>query len=160
MSSRPPTFQLVPLADLLEHEEIDVKAVAALAQQIESAGEVEDPIWVAAGTGVILNGHHRVQALKSLGAERAPAWVFDYASDAVELGRWGPGPAIAKDEVVQRAREKRLFTPKTTRHRIAVELPRRVTPLRDLMPGAAGAGTAQRRASGRSRSGAGATGST
>jgi hypothetical protein len=157
-----PQFRLVPLDDLLEHEEIDHDAARALAQEIARAGQLADPIWVAEGTGVILNGHHRVSALRELGAARAPAWVIDYDSTVIELERWSVGPEISKAEVVQRAQEHRLFPPKTTRHKIAVALPVHVTPLASLMPdGIAPVPPRQRRTSGRSRSsGAGITGST
>jgi hypothetical protein len=163
MTGRAPRFRLVPLSDLLEHEEINPRLAEELREEIARSGKLSDPIWVAEDSGVILNGHHRVTALRSLGAERAPAWVLDYASAAVELGRWTEGPPISKDEVVRRARAHELFPPKTTRHRIGLELPSKVTPLSALMPQGTAARSPrgrQRRASGRSRSrGAAAGGS-
>jgi L-serine kinase (ADP) len=72
-----------------------------------------------------------------LGAERVPAWVLDYESDLVRLERWHPGPPISKSEVVRRAEEGRLFPPKTTRHRLLLDLPARPTPLAELLPRAA-----------------------
>ena len=125
-------FRLVPLDTLLEHEEIDPAGVDALAERIRRDGTVADPIWVAAGSNVILNGHHRVAALRRLGARWAPAWVVDFHSDAVRLERWSEGPPIRKEEVVRRAHSRDLFAPKTTRHVLAVELPDRPTPLSDL----------------------------
>ena len=130
---RRPEFRLVPLAGLLPHEEIRGASVRALAAHIRKAGVVDNPIWVAEGSGVILNGHHRVAALRSLGAEWAPAWVLPYDSDLVRLERWDPGPPIDRSEVVRRATANLLYTPKTTRHILAVELPHRVTPLSDLL---------------------------
>jgi ParB-like chromosome segregation protein Spo0J len=147
-------FRLVPLDTLLEHEEIDLEGVDALAERIRRDGVVVDPIWVAAGSNVILNGHHRVAALRRLGARRAPAWVVDFHSDLVRLERWNDGPPIPKAEVIERARSGRLFTPKTTRHVLATELPARPTPLAELLDGpplAAARPAGQRRASGRSR---------
>jgi L-serine kinase (ADP) len=156
-----PEFRLLPLADLREHEEIDRADADQLAKRLHDAGQLVDPLWVAAGSFVILNGHHRAAALRTLGADRAPAWVVDYDSDAVRLERWSDGPPITKEEVLRRAEEHRLFPPKTTRHVLRIDLPPRVTQLADLMPRpdhTAGAG--QPRASGRSRSsGAGSSGS-
>jgi L-serine kinase (ADP) len=148
-----PVFRLVPLADLKEHEEIDPADARSLAERILASGVVEDPIWVADGSGVILNGHHRVAALKSLGARRAPAWLIEYDADWVRLERWQEGPPIPKSEVVRRAATGQLFQPKTTRHILGVELPPRPTPLSELLePEPAGAAhAAHRRASGRSR---------
>lgn len=160
--TKPPEFRLIPLADLLAHEQLQPKLVRSLAAQIRKAGAVEDPIWVAAGSNVILNGHHRVAALRSLGAARVPAWVIVYDSDLVRVERWQEGPPIDRSEVVRRAAAGQLYPSKTTRHILTVELPRHPTPLADLFePGTSPPRPArQRRASGRSApSGARAPGS-
>jgi L-serine kinase (ADP) len=127
------TFRRVRLRDLLEHEEIDPQKVDELVDDLRRTKVVTEPIWVAAGSGVILNGHHRVAALRRLGAEWAPAWVIDYGSPDVRLDRWTEGPPIDKAEVERRAREHRLFPPKTTRHSVLGALANRPTPLAELM---------------------------
>jgi L-serine kinase (ADP) len=139
--SRRPVFRLVPIEDLRPHEEIRDGVVRELAERIRRAGAVDDPIWVAAQSMVILNGHHRVAALRELGAERAPAWVFAYDSDLIRLERWSDGPPIERTEVVARATRRELFAPKTTRHVLTIDLPHRSTPLARLI----GPGTARRR---------------
>lgn len=151
-----PRFALVPIAELREHEEIDRKDLPALVAEIRSRGTLQYPIWVAEGSHVILNGHHRVAALRALGAVRAPAWLFDYHSGSVHVDRWSPGPPISKEEIERRAREGDLFPPKTTKHQIDADLGERPTPLAELMVLAA-APAAQGRASApsRRRSGAG-----
>lgn len=159
-----PTFRLVPLEELLAHEEIDEGGVHHLAEDIQGRRVVEDPIWVAVAEDsyVILNGHHRVAALRKLGATHAPAWVIDYPSSSVRLERWSDGPPIGKDEVVRRAKAGELFPPKTTRHVMKQELPSRPTPLEELEGPEAGPRRprTQRRTSARSRStGADAPGS-
>jgi hypothetical protein len=125
-------FALIPLDALRPHEEVVPSKVRALAAVLRRTGIFEDPIWVARGSDVILNGHHRVAALRHLGAQRIPAWVVDYDSTVVSLDRWTPGPPISKTEVVRRATEGELFSPRTTRHRFSVELPLRPTPLTEL----------------------------
>ena len=94
MKAPRPKFMLVPLARLLPHEQIHGELVEELARRIRERGRVDDPIWVADGSWVILNGHHRVAALRSLGAQRVPAWVIRYESDLVRLERWHDGPPI------------------------------------------------------------------
>lgn len=126
-------FALVPIGELKSHERVDEANVLDLEAFLRRTGVVADPIWVARGSSVILNGHHRVEALRRLGAERVPAWLLDYESDLVHLERWHPGPAITKAEVVDRAAAGRLFPPKTTRHRLLVDLPARPTPISELV---------------------------
>ena len=131
--NRAPEFALLPIRDLRPHEEIDEEDLAGLESDIRQRGVFADPIWVARGSLVILNGHHRVAALRHLGATRVPAWVFDYESDVVGLEPWRPGLPITKAEVLRRAREGHLFPPKTTRHRLRVDLPAHPTPLTQLL---------------------------
>jgi L-serine kinase (ADP) len=132
----PAEFALLPIGELKPHEQIEESNALDLVAFLRRTRVLADPIWVARGSSVILNGHHRVEALRRLGAERVPAWVLDYDSELVHLERWHPGPPIAKAEVVRRAREGRLFPPKTTRHRLLLDLPARPTPLADLLPNA------------------------
>ncbi|MGD0588952.1 MAG: ParB N-terminal domain-containing protein [Thermoplasmata archaeon] len=126
-------FALVPMRELRAHERIVESNIADLVALLRRTQVVADPIWVARGSSVILNGHHRVEALRRIGAARVPAWIIEYESDLVHLERWHPGPPIAKSEVVQRGREGRLFPPKTTRHRLLFDLPARPTPLAELV---------------------------
>jgi len=126
-------FELVPLRELRAHERIDETNTLELVALLRRTQVVADPIWVARGSSVILNGHHRVEALRRLGAVFAPAWILDYESELIHLERWHPGPPIAKSEVVRRAIEGRLFPPKTTRHRLLLDLPARPTPLSELL---------------------------
>ena len=128
----PVEFALVPIHRLKGHEEYEPSKVDDLVEELLRTEEFTEPIWVARGSLVILNGHHRVEALRRLGARRAAAWLFDYDGDAIELSRWAPGPPIAKAEVVERAARGELFPPKTTRHRVRVTLPRRKVPLAEL----------------------------
>jgi len=156
--SRPPEFVLFPIARLRAHEQIDETTVAQLAAQIRAAGVVADPVWVARGSHVILNGHHRVAALKRLGAKRVPAWLIDYGSDDVLVEPWRPGELVSKEEVVRRGRVGHLFPPKSTRHHPQVELPARPVPLADLLAPRAKRSYAASSAPSR-RGGAGASGS-
>jgi L-serine kinase (ADP) len=126
-------FALLPVESLKAHERVDPSKVEKLVEEIRTTGISEEPIWVARGSGVILNGHHRFAALKQLGARRIPAWVVDYESDLVSLGRWSPGPPISKAEVVRRARAGDLFPVQTTRHSFAARLPAHPTPLDELL---------------------------
>ena len=128
----PPVFALLPTDQLRIHEEVEPQDVARLVEEIRRDGFVAEPIWVARGSHVVLNGHHRCAALRALGARLTPAWVFDYDSEEVVLGRWADGPPISKREVVERAVAGRPFPPKTTRHRLLPALPERRTPLAEL----------------------------
>ncbi|MCI4329182.1 MAG: hypothetical protein L3J86_06310, partial [Thermoplasmata archaeon] len=101
-------------------------------RNVRVAGVVTDPLWVARGSSVILNGHHRYAALQALGATHAPAWVVDYDDPLIELSRWYDGPALSKEEVISRARARKPFPPKTTKHLVRLALPAHPTTLEEL----------------------------
>ena len=145
-----PEFRLVPIDKLRGHERIHEAAVRELVRTLRSDGVFSEPIWVARGSFTVLNGHHRVEALRRLGARRVPAWIVDYDSDLVTLEPWTPGIVVEKSEVVRRARSGELYPPKTTRHRITEPLPSRPIPLAELLapdraPPAHGGGRARSR---------------
>jgi L-serine kinase (ADP) len=130
-------FALLPIEQLRIHEEIRDDSLAELVARIRHDGEVLEPILVSEEGSVILDGHHRFAALQRLGARRVPAWVVAYERPEIVVDRWRPGPPISKEEVVERGRKGRPFPPKTTRHRVGLKLPKRSTPLEELLDGAA-----------------------
>ncbi len=142
--TRAPEFALVPIGQLRAHEEIEAANVGELVDELRRTGVFHDPIWVARGSFVILNGHHRVAALRQIGARYVPAWILDYETDLVALEPWRPGLPITKAEVVRRGERGELFPPKTTRHHLRVELPLHPTPLADILDGRAAADYAAR----------------
>jgi hypothetical protein len=130
--SRPPEFELVDIDRLKIHEEIRPEHVARLVAEMRRDGVVVDPIWVAHGSYVVLNGHHRLAALRELGAHRVPAWVLDYDSELIVLDRWDDGPPLTKRDVEVRASSGQPFPPKTTKHAVAIPLPEHPTSLAAL----------------------------
>lgn len=130
------SFVLVSLESLHAHEEIQPAKLEVVVEDIRQRRIVEEPLLVSAGSFVVLNGHHRFAALRSLGARLAPCWVVEYTGEWVRLQRWPSShvvPPPTKDEVVRRALEGRLYPPKTTLHTTLRPLPLLATPLEDLL---------------------------
>lgn len=127
-----PEFELVDIDRLKIHEEIRPELLERLENALRRDGYVAEPILVARDSYVVLNGHHRLAALRALGARRVPAWVVDYDSAGIVLERWEPGPPLTKADVVARARSGIPYRPKTTKHTVRLVLPERRTPLVEL----------------------------
>lgn len=136
--SSPPVgvrFELISIERLRPHEETREPALRQVVRDLQREGKVREPILVADEHLVVLNGHHRLAALRALGVRKVPAWVVAYFTDIVELDKWPESShlhPISKEEVVERAHRGKLYPPKTTRHRLKVELPERETPLSEL----------------------------
>lgn len=74
--------------DLKLHEETIDSYLEELAESIEDNEEVYDPVIVDKKTGVVLDGMHRVSAMRELGYEKIPVCYVDYKDTKVKLGSW------------------------------------------------------------------------
>ncbi|MCS7127571.1 MAG: ParB N-terminal domain-containing protein [Thaumarchaeota archaeon] len=73
---------------LSPHEEIVEELVASIGRELLSAGKLYHPIVVEASHGVILDGSHRFEALRRVGARAVLVYSVDYFSEEVELRAW------------------------------------------------------------------------
>jgi len=81
-------LELRSLASLRPHEETTESSTKRLASELSSDGVQKDPLIIDADTGVVLDGMHRLAALKLLGLRSAACTSVDYSSDSVAVGRW------------------------------------------------------------------------
>lgn len=114
---------LVWIDALRPHEQVVPERVRDLVASIQSKGYFGPPILVEREHYIVLDGHHRVEALKVLGARWAPAIVISYDPRHVSLDSWREGVRVSREEVVKRALSRELFPPKTTRHIVRVSNP-------------------------------------
>ncbi|MCL4326329.1 MAG: ParB N-terminal domain-containing protein [Candidatus Thermoplasmatota archaeon] len=120
---RYPVYTLVEINLLKAHEQFVEEDVRNLVKIIKNEGNVREPIVVDIDTMVILNGHHRVEALKRLGAKYIPAYYVNYASDEVMVDKWPDAKdSVSKKEVIKRGMSGNLYPPKTSKHTFKYEL--------------------------------------
>ncbi len=106
--------------------------VYELSYVISVDGVLKYPILVDSKTMVILDGHHRVEALKLLGCSLVPAILVDYDDSCVSVSSWRPGVVVTKEMVRASGLLGLLMPPKTSRHRVCFEIPRVDVPLESL----------------------------
>ncbi len=110
---------LVDIELLKAHEEVDVKYCEELKKTIEVDKVIKKPIVADVNTYTILDGHHRVSALKSLGCKLVPTILVDYSSPMIILDSW-KNMHLDKKTVISNALEGKRFPPKTTKHMIQI----------------------------------------
>ena len=127
-------FEVLEIGKLHGHERIRPGLLEELTRQIRRDGYLRRPILVADRDFVILDGHHRFEAIRALGAQRIPAYVVDYLSDVVQLSTWPDAvvSVVTKEDVIRRGRTGDLFPPKTSRHTLTIQLEDRPTDLDEL----------------------------
>jgi ParB-like chromosome segregation protein Spo0J len=76
------------IEELKEHEEIRPDYLEALKNEILADGILKMPICIDEKTCIILDGHHRLQALKRLGCKKIPCVLVDYQSENISVIPW------------------------------------------------------------------------
>jgi len=79
---------LLDISSLHLHEEIIPEPLNRLVETIIEDGMLEHPIIADRQTLVVLDGMHRVAALKRLNCKRIPVCLVDYENRAVTVGCW------------------------------------------------------------------------
>lgn len=110
---------LVSIELLKAHEEIDKVYHEKLKKTIESDKVLKKPIVADINTYIILDGHHRVSVLRSLGCRLVPAVLVDYNSPSIIVESWR-NMRIDKKTVISCALNGKMFPPKTTKHMIQI----------------------------------------
>jgi hypothetical protein len=114
-------ISLIDLEELKEHEQIRPDYLEELKNEILSDGILKMPIAVDKKTFIILDGHHRLHALKEMGCKRIPVILFDYESPEIEVLPHREGEIVTKEMIIQTALAGRSMPPKTSKHMILIE---------------------------------------
>jgi len=112
---------LINIEELKEHEEIRPDYLEELKNEILSDGILKMPIAVDKHTYIILDGHHRLHALKKIGCKKIPVILVDYQSPEIEVIPWREGETITKEMIIRTSLTGNRMPPKTSRHMIMVE---------------------------------------
>jgi len=109
---------LLLINKLKPHEAVCQKRVLGLMGKIKKEGYLKNPVVVDKETLVILDGHHRLAALKKIGLKRIPAFLIDYKNSKVKvyLRRKELLTTLIKEAVIRKALSNQVFPKKTTRH--------------------------------------------
>lgn len=109
-------LKLLELSLLKEHESIDQKRLDEIIADICKNGYVK-PIVVDSASMVILDGHHRYNALKRLNARYVPAILVDYNDDDILLSYWREEyKNITKKDVLLAGNSQNKLPHKTSKH--------------------------------------------
>jgi hypothetical protein len=88
-----PDIRVISIEDLLFHELAEPKRVLKLEKRIRSDGYLKNPITVGrtpecSSKYLLIDGVHRVAALRSLGVSHITAHVLDYFDSGVKVDTW------------------------------------------------------------------------
>ncbi|MBC3869327.1 ParB N-terminal domain-containing protein [Undibacterium oligocarboniphilum] len=116
---------LKPIDFFRPSEDVDHVDVHKLASVISEAGIWTTPVPVDGGTGIVMDGNHRIRAAALLGLNHLPCVLLSYDDPRVAVTDWNTGEAFCVDCIFRTILwQNRIFPYKTTRHRFAPVLPR------------------------------------
>jgi len=107
--------------ELREHEEIRPDYLETLKNEILSDGLLKMPICIDKETCIILDGHHRLQALKRIGCTKIPVVMVDYHSPEIKVIPWREGETITKEKIIDTALSGGRMPSKTSKHMIILD---------------------------------------
>lgn len=112
-------FTLTPIEVLKPHEYVDPCRLSYLTGRITVDGVLKKPIVADYRTNVVLDGHHRLQALRLLGCRLIPVIYVDYRDPRIVVETFRRSVELTKDMVVEAGLKGRLFPPKTSKHMVS-----------------------------------------
>jgi len=125
-------FALVETEALWPHEQVDQEHFRRLLEDIRGDGVLFRPVLVDRRSLVILDGHHRVSALRRMGCRLTPAYLVDYADGSIEVFPRRRDIPVTKEDVIRMGLLGTLYPPQTSRHVLSVVLAPRPVRLADL----------------------------
>ncbi|WP_261594459.1 ParB N-terminal domain-containing protein [Pseudoalteromonas holothuriae] len=111
------------LTSLLPSEEHCATHASYLAEKIAKNKVWTHPLLVDKHTNVILDGHHRYSAAKTLKFTKIPCLMVDYNSPLIRVTSWETGENMDKSKVISKALSGKLFMKKSTRHELNFMIP-------------------------------------
>ena len=110
-------MKLTPIHKILIHEGVDATHVEEVKAMMMGAGVFTEPIVVDKQTLIVLDGHHRLQSCKELGATKIPCMLVDYlGNDTITVYPRRKNIPVSKEKVVAMGLSDKTYPVKTTKH--------------------------------------------
>jgi len=77
-----------PLEELRIHEEVIEHSLERLVARIQRERVLKNPMIVDSSSKTVIDGNHRVEALRRLGVKYAPVQLVEYQSSIITVERW------------------------------------------------------------------------
>ncbi len=113
-------INLININKLISHEMVSQRKLKQVREDLLIKGYVKNPVVVDIKNNIILDGHHRIAALKQLGANKAPVFLVNYRDKKIKvsLRRKEFKFIDIKQAVINYCLQGKIFPSKTTKHLI------------------------------------------
>jgi len=97
---------------------INKERLEELEKEIKEDRILKKPIVADRSTLVVLDGHHRLEVLRKMGAKRIPVILVDYDDPRIIVKKWRENGDLEKNLVREAGIYGKLFPPKTSKHMV------------------------------------------
>ena len=106
---------LINSSSIFPHEKVIAEKTKLLINYLESFNNsiIISSILCCSKSMVIIDGHHRFFALKSIGFEKIPVTFLNYFSDEIKTDK---NNSVSKNSIIKSGLEKKFLEPKSTNH--------------------------------------------
>ena len=111
-------LELVKIEDLIEHEQVDEYHLEEISRLIAIDGVLKRPLAVDCRSRMVLDGVHRLNALKRCGRENVPVYFMDFLSDEIVVFSADQRTLMRKTDVIEAAVSGKKFPPRSTWHMV------------------------------------------
>jgi len=100
---------LIDISRLRDHEKVDPFRFKELMEELIEDGFQRDPIIVDKESGVVLDGHHRRNILKTLGYSKIASYQVRYMEDdGIRVKTWYPIVVDSKRRLIQTIKDRQI----------------------------------------------------
>jgi len=109
-------IKLIPINLIKPHEKTSAARLKFVLADIKTRKIIINPVVADRATYTLLDGHHRLAALKKIKTKKIPVYLVDYQKIKVILRRKKFISPQIKHEIIARSFFGKLFPVKTTKH--------------------------------------------
>ena len=122
MNLAEPTIKLIEIIKLKPHEKVFLEKVELIQQLFKNNLYELRPVMIDITTKMIIDGHHRYEALKRSGCLLCPCIEVDYLqASIIALEKGVSGKELNKNEIINSALSGFLFDQKFTYHIVKMD---------------------------------------
>jgi L-serine kinase (ADP) len=127
-------YKIVKINKIKQHEQINFKHMLEVKEKITKKNAFTEPIIIDQNSFVLLDGHHRLNSLLSLGYHKIPVVLVDYLNDKkIRVTTRRKNFKITKQIVCDAGENGILFPEKTSKHFIPYRVRGINIPLENLI---------------------------
>ena len=104
-----------------QHEEVEPPRLRRVVAAMKKAGALRKAVVADEKTLVLLDGTHRLEALRRLGCRSVPVLLVDYTSDEIVVNPGARKVRYTKEQVLEAGLSGKKLPPKSTRHMVRRE---------------------------------------